>query len=62
MGHYALRSLMFQAAQQVGISPLRLGFTSTLKVIRRAIGDFQDLIERITPRVFSWLIQDILAE
>ena len=24
LGHYALRSLMFQAAQQVGISPLRL--------------------------------------
>ena len=34
---------MFQAAQQAEISPLRLGFTGTLKVIRRAIGDFQDL-------------------
>lgn len=43
LGHYALRCLMFTAAQQAGISPLRLGFTGTLKVIRRAIGDFQDL-------------------
>ena len=43
LGHYAIRSLMFQAAQQVKISPLRLGFTGTLKVIRRAIPDFQDL-------------------
>jgi len=34
---------MFQAAQQAGISPLRLGFTGTLKVIRRAISDFQDV-------------------
>ena len=34
---------MFKAAQQVGISPLRLGFTGTLKVIRRAISDFQDI-------------------
>lgn len=34
---------MFQASQQVNISPLRLGFTGTLKVIRRAIPDFQDL-------------------
>lgn len=34
---------MFNAAQQAGISPLRLGFTGTLKVIRRAIGDFQDI-------------------
>ncbi len=33
---------MFQAAQQAGISPLRLGFTGTLKVIRQAISDFQD--------------------
>ncbi len=41
MGHYAIRSLMFQASQQAGISPLRLGFTGTLKVIRRAGGDFQ---------------------
>jgi hypothetical protein len=43
LGHYAVRCLMFQAAQQVGISPLRLGFTGTLKVIRRAISDFQDI-------------------
>ena len=43
LGHYAIRSLMFQAAQQARISPLRLGFTGTLKVIRRAIPDFQDL-------------------
>lgn len=43
LGHYAIRSLMLQAAQTAGISPLRLGFTGTLKVIRRAITDFQDL-------------------
>ena len=43
LGHYAVRCLMFTAAQQAGISPLRLGFTGTLKVIRRAIPDFQDL-------------------
>ena len=43
LGHYAVRSLMFTAAQQAGISPLRLGFTGTLKVIRRAIPDFQDI-------------------
>ena len=43
LGHYAVRCLMFQAAQQAGISPLRLGFTGTLKVIRRAIPEFQDI-------------------
>ncbi len=43
LGHYAVRCLMFTAAQQAKISPLRLGFTGTLKVIRRAIPDFQDI-------------------
>ena len=42
LAHYALRCLMFQAAQQVGISPLRIGFTGTLKVLRRAVPMFQD--------------------
>jgi hypothetical protein len=43
LGHYAVRQIMFTAAQQAGISPLRLGFTGTLKVLRRAIADFQDI-------------------
>ena len=43
LGHYAVRHLMFTAAQQAGISPLRLGFTGTLKVLRRAISDFQNV-------------------
>lgn len=43
LGHYAVRCLIFTASQQAGISPLRLGFTGTLKVLRRAVGDFQDM-------------------
>ena len=42
LGHWAIRCLMFQAAEHAGISPLRLGFTGTLKVIRGAIPVFQD--------------------
>lgn len=42
LSHYAVRTFMFQAATAASISPLRLGFTGTLKVIRRAISDFQD--------------------
>jgi hypothetical protein len=53
---------MFQAAQQAGISPLRLGFTGTLKVIRRAISDFQDVPLEELPFFFTKLITDILAE
>ncbi len=43
LAHYAVRQMMFTAAQQAGISPLRLGFTGTLRVLQRAISDFQDL-------------------
>ena len=49
LGHYAVRCLMFTAAQQAGISPLRLGFTGTLKVLRRAIPDFQDIQPELRP-------------
>ncbi len=41
LGHWAIRSLMFQAAQEQGLSPLRLGFTGTLRVVRRAMAQFQ---------------------
>jgi hypothetical protein len=35
LGHWAVRSLMFQVAEQANISPLRLSFTGTLNVVRR---------------------------
>jgi hypothetical protein len=41
LGHWAFRSLMFQVADHAHISPLRLGFTGTLNVVRRAVPKFQ---------------------
>jgi hypothetical protein len=41
LGHWAVRSLMVQAAQLEGISPLRLSFSGTLHVLRRAVAKFQ---------------------
>ncbi|MEH2172278.1 IS4 family transposase [Nostoc sp.] len=43
LGHWSVRVLMFQAATTAGVPPLRLGFTGTLRVIRRAIPKFQRL-------------------
>lgn len=43
LGHWAVRSLMFQVALHANISPLRLGFTGTLNVVRRAVPKFQRL-------------------
>jgi hypothetical protein len=42
LGHWSVRVLMFQAATTAGVPPLRLSFTGTLRVIRRAIPKFQD--------------------
>ena len=43
LGHWAVRSLMFQVADQAEISPLRLSFTGTLNVVRRAVPKFPRL-------------------
>lgn len=43
LGHWSVRVLMFQAATNSRVPPLRLSFTGTLRVIRRAIPKFQDL-------------------
>ena len=43
LGHWAVRLLMFQAASSAGVPPLRLSFSGTLRVIRRAIPKFQRL-------------------
>jgi hypothetical protein len=58
LGHWAVRSLMFQAAQLAGVAPLRLSFTGTLSVIRRAIPKFQNL-QAEDLLVFTWLIREI---
>lgn len=43
LGHWAIRLLIFQAANSADVSPLRLSFTGTLRVVRRALPKFQRL-------------------
>jgi hypothetical protein len=43
LGHWAVRSLIFQAASSADVPPLRLSFTGTLRVVRRALPKFQRL-------------------
>lgn len=50
LGHWAVRYLMFQVAESAHISPLRLSFTGTLHVVRRAIPKFQ----RLRPEEFPF--------
>jgi hypothetical protein len=60
LAHFGVRCLMFRAASQAGISPLRFGFTGTLRVIRRAVSQFQQAGSAEIPLFFSWLILEIL--
>jgi hypothetical protein len=34
LAHYVVRTLMFEAAQRLGVAPVRLSFTATLKILR----------------------------
>lgn len=43
LGHWAVRRLIFQAATSADVAPLRLSFTGTLRVVRRAVPKFQRL-------------------
>ncbi|MBW4565622.1 MAG: IS4 family transposase [Mojavia pulchra JT2-VF2] len=49
LGHWTVRVLMFQAATSAGVTPLRLSFTGTLRVIRRAVPKFQRLNSQDLP-------------
>ena len=43
LGHWAVRSLIFQVAESAEISPLRLSNTCTLNIVCRAVPKFQRL-------------------
>jgi hypothetical protein len=51
---------MFQAAEHAEISPLRLGFTGSLRVVRRAVAKFQDAQPQEI--LLSWLLEEIAAQ
>lgn len=44
-----MRHLIFQVASEANIAPLRLSFTGTLRVIRRALPKFQRLPQEELP-------------
>lgn len=62
LGHFCIRCLMFQSATRKGISPLRLSFTGSLRVIRRAVPLFQQAALSEINLFFSWLVSEILDQ
>ena len=60
LAHYCIRSTMFSAATEKGVSPLRISFTGSLKVIRRAVPLSQKNTEpELDPYYYSWILAEI---
>ena len=60
LAHYCIRATMFDAATEQGISPLRISFTGSLKVIRRAVPLCQENQEPERDLCFySWILAEI---
>lgn len=58
LAHSLLRALMVEAAAPTGLSPTRLSFLETLRLVRLALPDLQ----RAGPRQRHWLRQALLAD
>jgi len=59
IAHYAVRSIMHQAALQSGLDPDRLSFINALHIIRDAIAEFQMTTSDQLPRLYQRLLKDI---
>ena len=62
LAHWAIRSLIFHASTTTEQSPLQFSFTGTLRILRRAISQFQQALPSSLPYFFSWLISEIAEQ
>jgi len=62
LADWAVRCLMFQAAEPAGIAPMRLGFTGTLNVKRPCHSPISAVSTHGTPFFWTWLMLEIAAE
>jgi hypothetical protein len=59
IAHYAVRSVMHDAAVQNQLAPDRLSFTNAVHIIRDAIPEFQMTTPEQLPRLYQRLLNDI---
>ena len=62
LAHWAIRSLIFRASTTTEQSPLQFSFTGTLRILRRAISQFQQALPSSLPHFFSWLMTEIAGQ
>jgi Insertion element 4 transposase N-terminal/Transposase DDE domain len=61
IAHYVVRAVMAQAAREAGLSPTRLSFTDTLRLIKEMIPEAQRTAKADHPRVYRQLLSDVAA-
>jgi len=59
IAHYCVRTVMHQAAVQAGLSPRRLSFTKSLRILRQAVFEFQIVCETQFAELHKRLLNDI---
>jgi hypothetical protein len=62
IAHYVVRAVMAQAARESGLSPTRLSFVGTLRLIREMIPEAQRTAKADHPRLYRQLLSDVAAE
>ena len=62
LAHWAVRGLILRASTTTDKSPLRFSFTGTLRILRRAISQFQMALPNSLPSFFSWMISEIVEQ
>lgn len=59
IAHYILRALMHEAAQQANLDPDRLSFVGAIKVLQKAVPEFQMTAPEQLPALYQRLLRDI---
>jgi hypothetical protein len=59
IAHYLVRALMHEAAQQAGLDPDRLSFVGAIRVLQKAVPEFQMTAPEQLPALYQRLLQDM---
>ena len=62
IAHYAIRALMQEAALKAGLTPDRLSFVRSLRIIQDAIPEFQMVERTMRHQLYQRLLRDLAAE
>jgi hypothetical protein len=59
IAHYIIRALMHEAAQQAHLDPDRLSFVGAVRVLQRAVPEFQMTAPQQLPALYQRLLRDM---